>query len=271
MEPSLDFNQLKGHMRAMWSAGDFGQIARYSAPEAARFVERLHLQPGMKVLDVACGTGNLAIPAARQGALVTGLDLAANLLEQARARAAAEGLPATFDLGDAEDLPYPDDSFDVVMSMYGAMFAPRPERVVAELCRVCRSGGTVAMANWTPGGFVGESFRRAARFAPPPPGIPAPVLWGDESVVRERFDGRVSALHTQTRQITMDYPFGPGEVVGFFREYFGPTRVGFARLDPPAQAAYAADLEQHWREHNQGGEDRTVVHAEYLEVKATLF
>ena len=270
MEPSLDFTQLKGNMRAMWSAGDFGQIARYTAREAEDFVERLDIRPGMKVLDIACGTGNLAIPAARKGAQVTGIDLAANLLEQARARASAEGLTATFETGDAEELPYPDRSFDVVMSMYGAMFAPRPERVVAEFCRVCRSGGTVAMANWTPGGFVGESFRLSAGYVPPPPGIPAPVLWGDESVVRERFNGRVSALHTEKRNATFDYPFDPASVVRFFRDYFGPTKVGFARLEPDAQAAYAADLEQQWRAHNRGGADRTLIQAEYLAVRATV-
>lgn len=130
------------------------------------------------MLDVACGTGNLAIPAARRGAQVTGVDIAPNLVEQARQRATGEGLQVTFEEGDAEQLPYPDAQFDLVMSMFGAMFAPRPERVASELARVCRQGGTIAMANWTPEGFVGKTFNLTSRYVPPPDGVPAPVLWG---------------------------------------------------------------------------------------------
>src|SRR5690349_14232942 len=137
MQP-IAWDQIKTKMRETWMAGDFGRIAQFSARAAAEFVERLKIRPGMQVLDVACGTGNLAIPAARTGAAVTGIDIAPNLLEQARQRAAAEGLEAKFEEGDAEQLPYPDGQFDVVMSMFGAMFAPRPERVAAELARVCR-------------------------------------------------------------------------------------------------------------------------------------
>src|SRR5579862_8187139 len=183
---SFDFEQLKQRMRGTWMAGDFGQIARYSAKGAEEFVNRLAISPGMRVLDVACGTGNLAIPAARRGAQVTGVDIAPNLVEQARQRAAAENLPATFEEGDAEQLRYPDAQFDLVMTMFGAMFAPRPERVSTELARVCRPGGTIAMANWTPEGFVGKTFRLTASYVPPPEGIPAPVLWGVEDNVKER-------------------------------------------------------------------------------------
>jgi SAM-dependent methyltransferase len=250
-------------------AGDFGQIARYSAKGTEEFVERLNLRTGMQVLDVACGTGNLAIPAARKGARVTGVDIAANLVGQARLRAAAEGLEATFETGDAEQLPYPDASFDLVMSMFGAMFAPRPELVAAELCRVCRSGGTIAMANWTPDGFVGITFSLTGRYAPPPAGIPAPVLWGDEAVVRRRFGAQVSGVETARRAIIFDYPFDPPAVVQLFRDYFGPTQFAFAKLDAAGQAAYAADLESHWREYNEAGDGRTLIRAEYLEVVAT--
>ena len=155
MQPAQSgLDQLKQRMKGTWMAGDFGQIARYSAKAAEEFVDRLNVKPGMQVLDVACGTGNLAIPAARKGASLHGADIATNLIEQARQRAASEGLHATFQEGDAEDLPYPDASFDLVMTMFGAMFAPRPERVAAELTRVCRPGGVVAMANWTPEGLV---------------------------------------------------------------------------------------------------------------------
>src|SRR5207248_8306138 len=138
----------------------------------------------------------LALPAARKGAGVTGLDIAPNLLEQARRRAEGEGLEARFDEGDAEQLPYPDEHFDVAMSMFGAMFAPRPERVSSELIRVCRHSGVIAMANWTPTGFAGKLFALNTRYVPPPQGVPPPVLWGDEQVVRERFGTAVSRLDT---------------------------------------------------------------------------
>jgi ubiquinone/menaquinone biosynthesis C-methylase UbiE len=197
MQPAhVGLNQLKQRMRASWMAGDFGQIARYSAKSAEEFVDLLPIQPGARVVDVACGTGNLAIPAARKGAEVWGLDIAPNLLEQARQRAATEGLQATFEEGDAEQLPYPDARFDVVMSMFGAMFAPRPELVATELCRVCRPGGAIAMANWTPESFVARQFAVGNRYIPPPEGIPAPVLWGDEQVVRQRLGGCTTAIRT---------------------------------------------------------------------------
>jgi SAM-dependent methyltransferase len=268
MQPApSDIERIKQGMRAVWMSGDFGRIAQHTEKAAEEFVGDLVIAPGARVLDVACGTGNLSIPAARGGARVTGVDIAANLLEQARGRAAAECLDATFDEGDAEKLPYADASFDVVMSMYGAMFAPRPELVAAELARVCRPGGLIAMANWTPEGFAGKSFAVSARKVPPPEGVPAPVLWGDETTVRERLGGYVSRLDLARRYALFDYPLGPNGMVEFFREYFGPTRVAFSRLDSEGQKAFAADLEALWRAHNEAEGDRTLVRSEYLEVK----
>jgi ubiquinone/menaquinone biosynthesis C-methylase UbiE len=262
--------QIKQKMRSVWMAGDFGQIARYSAQSAEEFVDRLNIPPGMRVLDVACGTGNLAIPAARKGAQVTGVDIAPNLLEQGRQRAADEGLKATFDEGDAEQLPYPDAAFDVVMSMFGAMFGPRPERVAAELTRVCRPGGVVAMANWTPQGFVGKLFALGNRYIPPPPGLPAPVQWGVEAVVRQLLGAYCSEICAVPQMAHFDFPFPPRDVVQFFRTYFGPANVAFSQLPANAQAAYAADLEKLWSENNsQGDQGRTVAQGEYLEVTAT--
>ena len=261
--------QLKEKMRGTWMAGDFGKIAQYTAAGAADFVERLAIVPGMQVLDVACGTGNLAIPAARKGAHVTGIDIAANLLEQAGQRAAAEGLTIPFDEGDAEDLPYSEASFDLVMSMFGAMFAPRPERVSAELTRVCRCGGTVAMANWTPEGFVGKTFALTERYVPLPNGVIAPVLWGSEEVVRKRLGDENFKIKTVRRKLVFDYPFPPRDVVAFFRQYFGPTKTAFARLDAAQQANYARDMENLWQAHNEAGDGKTLVQNEYLEVIAT--
>jgi len=219
MDPALE--NLKSRMRVTWMAGDFGQIALYAAASAEEFVERLNIRPSLRVLDVACGTGNLAIPAARKSAQVTGVDIAPNLIDQARARAVSEALPATFEEGDAEKLNYPDAHFDVVMTMFGAMFAPRPEVVASELARVCRPGGTIAMANWTPDSFVGKMFALGTRYVPPPPEIPAPVLWGDERVVNSRLGPYASRIQTVRRKIDFAYPFPPAEVVRLFRRYFG--------------------------------------------------
>jgi len=265
---SPQFGQLKSALKTTWMAGDFGEIAKFAAKEAENFVERLRIRPGLRVLDVACGTGNTAIPAARAGAEVVGVDIAPNLLEQARQRAAAEKLAVRFEEGDAEALSYPDSSFDVVITMFGAMFAPRPDRVAAELLRVSKPGGMIAMANWTAEGFVGKSFRMTAQLVPPPPGIPAPVLWGDEKVVRERFANGVSELRAERRAVRFEYPFPPAKVVELFREYFGPTKMAFSRLDENGQKQLASQMESLWREHNLSSDETTHVEAEYLEVKA---
>jgi ubiquinone/menaquinone biosynthesis C-methylase UbiE len=263
------FEQLKQGMKASWMAGDFGQIAKYTADEAAQFIARLPIHRGMTMLDVACGTGNLAIPAARAGALVAGVDIAANLIEQARNRAADKNLTIDFRVGDAESLPFADASFDLVATMYGAMFAPRPEIVAAELARVCRPGGMIAMANWTPEGFVGKSFALTGRLAPLPADSPRPVLWGSEATVKQRFASVGCTVETARRYVMFRYPFSPARVVQFFREYFGPTKVAFARLDAAGQAAMAAELEKLWQEHHEGPAGETHVKAEYLEVRAT--
>jgi SAM-dependent methyltransferase len=250
-------------------AGDYGQLARYSSKWAEEFISRLSVAPGTRVLDVACGTGNISLAAARQGAIVTGVDIAPNLLEQARARAGSEGLEIRFDEGDAEQLPYEDGSFDLVASMFGAMFAPRPERTAAELIRVCRSGGRIAMANWTPEGFVGQVFKATANHAPPPPGMPPPVLWGDESAVRERLRDGVSDLQMTRRVFVIAFPFDETEVVEFFRTYFGPIKRAFEALDDDRQADLRRDMERLWKENNRATDGTTHVEAEYLEVIAS--
>jgi len=264
-----DINALKAKLRDTWMAGDFGVIARYAEAAEEEFVARLKLARGTQVLDVACCTGNTDIPYPRAGASVIGVDIAPNLLVQARQRARDAGVQAEFREGDAEDLAFPDGSFDVVISIFGAMFAPRPERVAAELVRVCRPGGLIAMGNWTPSGFVGRMFALNAKHVPPPPGILAPSLWGDENVVRERFGKAVNEIKFTRVMCDFRYPFPPAGVVQTFRQYFGPTQVAFSRLDAKGQAALAADLERLWSEHNQAKDGTTLVAAEYLEVHAT--
>jgi len=263
---STDMDALKTRLKATWMDGDYDAFSRLMESSAVEFLDRLQIKPGSAVLDVACGSGQLALIAARRGARVAGVDIAANSIRVARSRAAAEGLNATFEEGDAEALPYPDASFDVVATIFGAMFAPRPEWVARELTRVCRTGGTIAMANWTKEGFIGQMFKTIARFIAPP-GMPSPVLWGDEEVVRERFGATLSELRLTRVIYQFDYPFGPAEVVEFFRTNYGPTTRAFASLAESEREALRADLVELWTSHNKAsGASRTQVDAEYLEV-----
>ena len=264
---SPEMETLKSRLKKTWEAGDFSQVAKHVESAAVEFVERLGFKPGDRVLDVACGSGNSAIAAARKGADVTGVDIASNLVEAARARAAAEGLKIHFDQGDAEDLPYEGESFDVVITMFGAMFAPRPEVVASELLRVTRPGGRIAMANWTPEGVPGQMFKLNAKYVPPPP-MPPPVQWGVEDIVRERFGDRVVDLKTEKRIANMVFEFPPAEVVEFFRTYFGPTKMSFDSLDPDKQEEYRKDLEEHWAKYNLATDGTTRSESEYLEVVA---
>lgn len=259
---------LKDRLRSTWIAGDFGVIARSIEAGAEEFVERLDLKAGMSVLDVACGTGNLALPAAKAGATVTGIDIAPNLIEQAIERAKAEGVTAKFEVGDAEALPCGTESFDVVMTMFGAMFAPRPDVTAAELIRVCKHGGLIAMANWTPEAFTGQMFKLGTKHVPPPPGMPSPVLWGTEDAVRERLADGISDLQLTRQKIMFHYPMDPAGVVEQFRLYFGPTLKAFGALDEAGQNALRSDLEALWTEHNQAADGTTAVESEYLEVRA---
>ena len=268
-DPAAEMEGLKARLKATWMAGDFGQVARWSESHAEEFVARRNVLPGTRVLDVACGTGNLAIPAARAGAIVTGIDIAPNLVEQARERARSEGLDIRFEEGDAEELPYADASFDLVISMYGAMFAPRPERVAAELLRVCRPGGQIAMANWTPGGFTGRMFRTVSRHVPPPAGVPSPVLWGDEATVRERLREGVTDLRLTKVTVPFRFTFSVPETIEFFRTYFGPLQRAFEALPVDEQPKLRRDLEELWTEHNRASDGTVHVESEYLEVVAT--
>jgi len=267
----IPIERVKASMRATWMAGDFGVVARTISGGAEEFATRLQLPHGTKALDVACGTGNVTIPLARLGALVTGVDIAPNLLAQARERAAAEGVSATFDEGDAEQMPYEDGAFDAVVTMFGAMFAPRPELVAAELARVLKPGGQLAMANWNPASFTGKMFKVGASHAPPPPGLAPPVLWGDEETVRQRLAPYFAEIRTTLIPVEFDMPTNAAGAVTFFRTYFGPTQHAFARLDEAGQAALAADLEALWAGANTAPdpENHLLIHNEYLEVRAT--
>lgn len=267
-EPPMQ--KIKEAMRATWMAGDFGAVAKANMGWAEAFVASLGIPAGARVLDVACGTGNLAIPLARGKAVVTGVDIATNLLAQARERAATEDLSATFDEGDAEQLPYADGAFDAVVTMFGAMFAPRPELVAAEFARVLRPGGLLAMGNWTPSSFPAQMSRAGARYIAPPPGVAPPVLWGDAATVQQRLASAFTDIRTEPIAVEFDMPFPPAGAVQFFRKYFGPVHMTFAQLDEAGQSAFAADLESLWSQANVAPDpaSRTMLRTEYLRVTA---
>jgi SAM-dependent methyltransferase len=267
-ETGKELHELKIRLKSTWMTGDYDLFSRYMEKDAEHFFRRLGVTPGTKLLDVGCGAGQLALIAARAGAEVVGCDIATNWLEKARTRAAAEGLEITFEEADAESLPYEDAQFDAVTSLFGAMFAPRPDLVAAELTRVCRPGGIIAMANWTPGGFIGQMFKTIAKHIAPS-GMPSPAQWGDESTVRDRLSDGIADLKLTLHVYHFDYPFPPNEVVEFFRTNYGPMSRAFASLGPNEQEKLRSELVSLWSAHNKAVDDTTKVDAEYLEVIAT--
>jgi SAM-dependent methyltransferase len=264
----MEIKSLKSRLQKTWMAGDYDRFSRYMEDGARQYYERLEIPVGARLLDIGCGSGQLALMASRDGFNTTGVDIAENLIERARERAAAEGVNARFEVSDAEELPFQDASFDVVVSLIGAMFASRPELVARELLRVCAPGGTIAMANWTSSGFVGQMFKAIARFVAPA-NMPSPLLWGDEAIVRERLGSGVSQLNLTRRLYTFSYPFSPSEVVDVFRLYYGPANLAFASLDAAGGQALHQELELLWSRHNRAKGGVTIVDAEYLDVVAT--
>lgn len=262
---------IKAKQKATWESGDFGQVARSIENFASEFMARQPLRPGAKVLDVACGTGNLAIIAARHGCEVSGMDIAANLLEQARERASVDGLRIEFEEADAESLPYADDSFDLTVSMFGVMFTPQPALATSELWRVTKPGGQIALANWTPEGFIGKMFGVFKKHLPAPPvGVPSPMEWGNEPTVQKLLQHGFTNVRLTRYTASMCYPFPPAETVDFFRKYYGPTLRAFESLPPAEQQALRKDLVELQTRHNIAKVPGTTeVAAEYLEVVAT--
>ena len=259
---------LKARQKATWEAGDFGQVAKFNEPPAEEFMSRLPLRAGARVLDVACGNGNLAMIAARKGCKASGIDIASNLIAQAKQRAAAENRAVDFREGDAEALPYADATFDFVVSMFGVMFAPRPRVAATELLRVTKPGGIIALANWTRDGFIGKMFDVFKQFIPPSSATPSPLLWGCESEVESRlgFDAEIKCTRRMAR---LAYPFDPAETVEFFRKYYGPTQHAFESLDEVRRTTLRRRLEQFQSEYNVSADPRqTTTLAQYLEVVA---
>ena len=259
---------LRERVRATWTAGDFDRIAVSYAAGAADFVARLGLGAGERVLDVACGTGNLAIPAARAGARVTGIDIAPIAIAHLADRSAAGGLGIDTHVGDAEQMPFEDASYDAAITMFGAMFAGHPDRAASELLRVVRPGGRIAMANWTPDSLVADMLKATVAYAPPPAGVPSPLFWGSPDVVRERLGAGASSITFERRTIALEFPVTPAETVDLFRTWYGPTVRTFAALDPVKQAALFEDLERLFTAHNRAPGAGTRLESEYLAVVA---
>jgi ubiquinone/menaquinone biosynthesis C-methylase UbiE len=262
---SPDFDAIKARQKTTWASGDYAMIGGTLVVIGESLCEAVDLRPGSRVLDVATGSGNTALAAARRFCDVTAVDYIPALLERARERATAERLPVHFREADAEALPFEDASFDVVLSSIGAMFAPNPERTAGELVRVCRSGGAIGMANWTPEGFIGQLFKLTASYVAPPPGLKSPVQWGDESRVRELFGDRARTVETARRTFAFRYRSAE-HFVEYFRSFYGPTQKAFDALDDAGREAYARDIAALLGRFNRSGDSTMVVPGEYLEV-----
>lgn len=261
---------LTARARSVWTSADFLPVARSFARGAEEFVSRLALRPGESVLDVACGTGNLAIPAARAGACVTGIDIAPNLIAQARLEARSAGCDVAFEVGDAEALPYMDGQFDTTITMFGAMFAYRAERTAAELLRVTRPGGRVAMASWTPEGLIGRMLRVHAAVVAPPAGVPSPLEWGREDVVRARLGSRVTSVTSARRTLELRFPFPPAAVTELFATSYGPTVATLRAADLDGASRLRQDLTRLFQENNAAADGGTTLVGEFLEVYAQV-
>ena len=266
---SPEMEALKTRLKSTWEAGDYGVFAQYLEKGALEFFDRLAIPAGTKLLDIGCGAGQLTIPAAKQGINVTGVDLAQNLVDQANEKARAEGLTIDIRQGDAEDLPFNNDVFDITLSLIGSMFAPRPELVASEMVRVCRPGGKVIMGNWTPEGHVGQMFRVIGKHVPPPAIFPSPLLWGNEEKVRERFGSGVTDLTITKYLYPFTYPMSPAEVVDFFITYYGPTLRSYNSLDDVLRAEFRRDLVDVFTANNTATDGTTNIQAEYVEVIGT--
>lgn len=269
MSESVDLLEVGKVQQKTWSEGDFAMVAGLVMMVAEEMAEALDLVPGERVLDVACGSGNGAIAAARRTwGNVVGVDFVPALLERGRERAAAERLDVEFVEGDATDLPVGDGEFDVVMSIFGAMFAADQEKAAAELLRVCRPGGRIGMANWVPDSGVGEIFMTIAKHAPPPPGVKPPLLWGTEERLQELFGDGVSELRVERRPARQAFR-SADHFLDFFRTYFGPVKVALERVGPEGEEALAEDVRAVVERGNTAGERALVLKPDYLQVIAT--
>lgn len=265
MNAPTDLAALKGRQQAAWASGDYAVIGTTLQIVGESLAEAVDLRYDETVLDVAAGNGNATLAAARRGGRVTSTDYVTSLLERGAERARAERLDVSFEVADAEALPYADATFDVVLSTFGVMFAPDQARSAAELARVCKPGGRIGLANWTPEGFIGQLFKVLGRHLPPPPGVQPPSRWGAEAQLHELFGGTAARIGVNRRQFAFRYR-SPAHFIDVFRTWYGPVHKAFAALPPDKAALLEHDLTELLEASNRAGPNALVVPSEYLEV-----
>ena len=263
--PAIDLAAVKTRQQAAWSTGDYAVVGTTIQIVGESLCEALDLRSGQRVLDVAAGNGNATLAAARRWCEVTSTDYVPSLLESGRVRAQAEGHAIRFQEADAENLPFPDASFDAVMSTFGVMFTPDQDRAASELARVCRPGGKIGLANWTPESFIGQVFKTIGKYIPPAPGVKSPALWGTKARIEELFGKTAKEISTTSRQFTFRYR-SPAHFIEVFRTYYGPMNKTFGALDAGKQADFTRDLLALMERGNRSGDGTLVLPSEYLEV-----
>lgn len=263
-----DFDAIKAKQQLTWASGDFAVIGTTLQIVGESLAEAVDIRAGERVLDVAAGNGNATLAAARRFAHVTSTDYVPALLEKGAARAKAEGLGVTYRVADAEELPFADGSFDIVLSTFGAMFTPRQARTADEMLRVVRSGGRIGLANWTPEGFIGQLFRVIGAHVPPPAGLKSPALWGTEPHIAELFGMRAAEIRCERKHFNFRYA-SAAHWIQIFRDYYGPTHKAFAALAAAGQSKLEADITALLERLNVAGPGSLVVPAEYVEVVVT--
>ena len=263
-----DLGAVKVRQQATWSSGDYAVVGTTLQIVGEQLCEALDVRAGQKVLDVAAGNGNASLAAARRWCDVTATDYVPALLGRARERAAADRLQIEFREADAEALPFQDSSFDAVVSTFGVMFTPDQDKAAAELIRVCRPGGKVGLANWTPEGFIGQIFKTIGKHLPPPAGVKSPALWGTKARIHEMFETQASSIHIESRNFVFRYR-SPEHWLQIFKTYYGPMLKAFAAVESSAQAALASDIMAQIERFNRSGDAGMVVPSEYLEIVVT--
>lgn len=265
LAPVADFTAVKVRQQAAWSTGNYAVVGTTLQIVGETLCEALDLRAGSRVLDVAAGNGNATLAAARRWCDVTSTDYVASLLDSGRARAQAEGLAVQFEQADAEALPYADASFDIVMSTFGVMFTPDQQKAADELVRVCKPGGRIGLANWTPESFIGQIFKTIGKYIPPPAGVKSPALWGTKTRLEELFGGNARKIIATSRDFTFRYRSAE-HFIEVFRTFYGPMNKAFAALEGEPQAAFLRDLMTLIESRNRSNDATLVLPSEYLEV-----
>jgi ubiquinone/menaquinone biosynthesis C-methylase UbiE len=267
-DTAIDFNAIKRGQQATWASGDFAIIGTTLQIVGESLAESADVRACERVLDVAAGNGNASLAAARRFARVISTDYVAHLLDKGAARARAEGVEIAFEIADAENLPFADGAFDVVLSTFGAMFTPEHRRAAREMLRVTRSGGRIGLANWTPEGFIGDLFRLVGTFVAPPAGLQSPLLWGSEPHIVELFGSYAADIRTVRRHFNFRYR-SAAHWIEVFRDFYGPTHKAYAALDAARQLRLTQEITQLLGRLNVAGADSLVVPSEYLEIVIT--